>query len=500
MWEEDQTKKPLLSASQEQQKGKQKIGASRSCNDVLFVILFAACCVGMVVIASVAFSQGDPSKLIPDSEWTSRGIPTAQGYFTSAVAQLKADKDILIGAIAAAVLMGFAWIQAMKMFTTEFVYGSLIAGIAAVIGLGAYVVNMGIKQNDSSVKIVGYVIFGLDVLLVLLLIFLRKKISLTCAMFKEACRGVQHNPALFVALAIVVTAFLGFVAFWVSSFIYLWSIPDESVEVSPDGVPQFNEKVRNLLIYQVFGFLWVAAFLSAVYQHVVAGSVAGWYFSRDVMSAGKPRENALSSLFHAVTTSFGSLAFGALVLAFVQFLNFLLELSKKSNSKNKFLVCLVSCLQCVLACIEGIVQYINKFAYIYVAMHGYSFCHAARECFDLISRNFFSAVIMDTIAGFVLFVGKALFTALCTIITIGILDAQDRQLTAVTLGLVVVISFTVLHIISHVVGVSVDTVFVCYLEDLEMNKGENMYISPDLHALLQDAASRHKKDAANVNV
>jgi len=317
----------------------------------------------MVAIAIVAYSQGDPSKLIPQSEWT---FPEAQGYVTSAVAQAKADKDILIGVIAAAVLMGFAWIQAMKMFTTELVYGSLVAGVVAVAGLGGYVLNMGTKQDDTSIKIVSYVIFGLDVLLVLLIIFLRKKISLTCAMFKEACRGVQHNPALFVALAIVVAAFLAFVAFWVSSFMYLWSIPDSSVQVGPSDAPQFNQKVRNLLIYQVFAFLWVAAFLSGVYQHVVAGSVSGWYFSRDVMSAGKPRENAMTSLFHAVTTSFGSLAFGALVLAFVQFLNFLLELSKKSNSTNKFLVCLVSCLQCLLSCIEGIVKYINKFAYIYV--------------------------------------------------------------------------------------------------------------------------------------
>lgn len=28
--------------------------------------------------------------------------------------------------------------------------------------------------------------------------------------------------------------------------------------------------------------------------------------------------------------------------------------------------------------------------------------------------------------------------------------------------------------------------------DLEMNKGENLYISPDLHSLLQEAASKHK--------
>jgi hypothetical protein len=452
----------------------------------------------MVIISSVAFAKGDPKNLIPswsdDIDYT-----PAQGWFTNAVAQAKEDKDALIISVFAAVLLGFGWIQMMKMFTTEFVYGTLIVGVVAVVGLGGYVLNMGLKQNNDSIKVVAYVIFGLDVLLLLLIIFLRKKIALTCAMIKEACRGVQHNTLLLPVLAIVVSAFLAFAAFWVSSFIYLWSIPDASVPVGANGGPQFNEKVRNLMLFQVFAFLWIVAFLSAVYQHVVAGSVAGWYFSRDVMST-RPRENAFSSLFHALTTSSGSLAFGSLVLAFVQFLNFLLELTKKSNTKNRFLVCLISALQCLLGCIQGIVQYINKFAYIHIAMHGSSFCKGARSCFDLISRNFFSAVIMDTIAGFVLFVGKALFTALSTIITIAILDAGHRHISFVTLALSASLSFAVLHIISHVIGVSVDTVFVCYLEDLEMNKGENMYISPDLHSLLQESATKHKKENQTSNV
>jgi len=497
MWEDNSAKKPLLA---EGDKPKEKIGASRSCNDILFVVLFVACCVGFVIISCVAFSKGDPSQLVPSNEWSDQIVDRSQGWFTDAVAQAKKDKDILIGALAAAVLLGFGWIQLMKMFTKEFIYGTLIIGVLAVAGLGGFVLNMGFKQDQEGIMVVAYVIFALDAILVLLIFFLRKKIALTCAMFKEACRGIQHNTALFPVLAIVVAVFLGFAALWVASFIYLWSIPSDTVQVtgSDSQAPQFNEKVRNLLLFQVFAFLWIVGFLSAVYQHVVAGSVAGWYFSRDVVSAGKPRVNAFSSLFHAVTTSFGSLAFGSLILAIVQFMNFLLEQTKKSNSQNRLLVCLISCIQCILACIQGIVQYINKFAYIYVAMHGYSFCKAARECFELVSRNFFSAVIMDTITGFVLFVGKALFTALCTIIVVAVLDAQHRPLTAVTLGLTIVLSFSVLHIISHVVGVSVDTVFVCYLEDLEMNKGENMYISPDLHALLQESATKHKKDQSHV--
>jgi solute carrier family 44 protein 1 (choline transporter-like protein) len=485
-WDE-QSRAPLLASKEQNTKIAPK--ESRGCNDILFLILFVACAVGMVIISSVAFAKGDPKALVP--QWNPISDVMTQSWFTNAVAQAKQDQDALIISVGAAVLLGFAWIQMMKMFTTEFVYGTLVVGVLALAGLGGYVLNMGLQQKDNSISIVAYVMFGLDALLVLLIIFLRKKIALTCAMIKEACRGVQHNNMLFPVLSIVVALFLAFSAFWVAQFFYLWSIPDDSVVVQPGQLIKFNEKVRNLMIFQVFAFFWVVAFLSAVYQHVVAGSVAGWYFSRDVMG-GRSRTTAFSSLFYAVTTSAGSLAFGSLVLAFVQFLTFLLELSKRSNTKNRVLVCLINGLQCILGCIQGIVQYINKFAYIHVAMHGYSFCKAAHECFDLISRNLFSAVIMDTITGFVLFVGKVLFAALSTIITIGILDAKDHPVTSVTLGLSLVLSFAVLHITSHVIGVSVDTVFVCYLEDLELNKGENMYISPDVHSMLQEAAAKHK--------
>lgn len=143
-------------------------------------------------------------------------------------------------------------------------------------------------------------------------------------------------------------------------------------------------------------------------------------------------------------------------------------------------------------------RYVNKFAYIYVAMHGHSFCNGAKECFDLISRNFFATVIMDVISGFVLFMGKILFTAISVILTIGIIDNLGRNLSVVTVGLTGVISFIVLHIISHVIGVGINAVFVCYLEDLEHNKDGNMYISPDLHQMLQDKVNENRNKGVQV--
>jgi hypothetical protein len=43
-------------------------------------------------------------------------------------------------------------------------------------------------------------------------------------------------------------------------------------------------------------------------------------------------------------------------------------------------------------------------------------------------------------------------------------EYQQRALSMVTVAVAVAISFVVLHIISHIIGVAADTVFVCYLE------------------------------------
>jgi len=503
MWTEKDggASKPLLSTnSQPTKRFKSLHEDSRSCNDILFVVLFALCCAGMGVISGIAFKRGDPTLLIPsdDRPFVKYAEPTVQGWFTDAVAQAKMDSDILIGSVALAVVLGFVWIQLMKTFTKIFIYLSLFAGVAAVVALGGYFLSMGFQQHNEGIQIISYVLFALSAVLLIAIILLRKKIALTCAMFSETCRGVQHNPALFPVAMIVLAIFLGFAAYWVSSFIYLYSIPGESINPDSNAPVKFDEKIRNLMFFMVFGFLWMSAFLSAVFQHVVAGAIATWYFSRDVTGPRPVGSSSFTSLFRAFTTSLGSLAFGSLLIAIVEFMNFLLQTAKRHNSQNKLVYYVASCLQCVLGCIEGIVRYVNKFAYIYVAMHGHGFCKAAKECFDLVSRNFFTTVIMDVISGFVLFMGKILFTAISVIMTIGIIDHMGRQLSIVTVGLTGVISFIVLHIISHVIGVGINAVFICYLEDLESNKDGNVYISPDVHEMLQEKANENKNKTSKV--
>jgi hypothetical protein len=100
---------------------------------------------------------------------------------------------------------------------------------------------------------------------------------------------------------------------------------------------------------------------------IVAGVVSTWWF--DPSEASCCCSKAIwGSTVRATTTSFGSICFGSLLVAIIQTLRALVESARQDDDVEgcaAFLLCLVDC---CLRCLEGILEYFNKFAYIYVGM------------------------------------------------------------------------------------------------------------------------------------
>ncbi|EGG17189.1 hypothetical protein DFA_08176 [Cavenderia fasciculata] len=528
MWaQEEEVRKPLLSGGSDyygiddDSSSKKKSSSSSdvqgvrktSCNDILFLILFLGCVVAMAVISGFAYSRGNPSVLIPQNQIINTIGNQTEQVITSgiqnAVAQMRQNKDVLIYSVILSIALAAVWVELLKNFTRFFIYLTLCLGVALVVCLGGVFVFIGRKEDSEATQIVGYCLMASTIILIAVIIYLKKSIDLTCAMFTETCRGVQRNPSVFIVGFLVIIAFVGFLAYWTSSFIYLFSIPGQSITIGDSsdssdiiGLPHFNSKIRNLMFFMIFAFCWVTSFISAVFQHVVAGAVSHWYFSRNPTGETNiGNHNAFTSLGRALSTSMGSLALGSLIIGFIEFMGVMLRISKNTNAENKLLVFVINCLQCILSCVEGIVRWVNKFGYIYVSMHGYSFCKSTKDCFDMVSRNMFSAIIMDFIGSFVLLLGKFLVTAGTGIFSSLLLYALGRSLkdNALTVGLAALFAFCITNIFTHIIGIGTDTIFVCYLEDLEENgRDGNLYISSDLHELLQQKQSTlKKKDVEN---
>ena len=98
---------------------------------------------------------------------------------------------------------------------------------------------------------------------------------------------------------------------------------------------------------------------------IVAGVVSTWWFVPEEANHCCSKA-IMGSTLRATTTSFGSICFGSLLVAIIQTLRAMCESARNDNDMDgcaAFLLCIVDCL---LGCLEDILEYFNKFAYIYV--------------------------------------------------------------------------------------------------------------------------------------
>ena len=167
---------------------------------------------------------------------------------------------------------------------------------------------------------------------------------------------------------------------------------------------------------------------------------------------------------------------------------YLLEYSMKDRvSENMLLKLLFKCIHCLLYCIEKTVEYISLWGYIFVAVHGTSFC---RSCFDSFAfqLKYFSQTLVNKSVQFILkLMIKLTITVGCTFIAFCWLD-NDADFTAqynpIWPTIVVMLaSYIISGAFCTVFDVSIDTIYLCAFEDMERvknNAGATLYMSDDL--------------------
>lgn len=88
-------------------------------------------------------------------------------------------------------------------------------------------------------------------------------------------------------------------------------------------------------------------------------------------------------------------------------------IQKKAKKTGNKIVEYIACVcGCFLWCLEKIMKFINKHAYIITAIYGHSFCKAARKGFFLLLRNILRVAAVNILSTFVLFLGKVSFPEL----------------------------------------------------------------------------------------
>uniref|UniRef100_A0A672QNL0 Choline transporter-like protein n=1 Tax=Sinocyclocheilus grahami TaxID=75366 RepID=A0A672QNL0_SINGR len=322
----------------------------------------------------------------------------------------------------------------------------------------------------------------LEVIIIILLIFLRKRIRIAVELMKEASRAVGYvmsslfYPIFTFLLLTIVIAYWGVTAVFLStSSEPVYKVFNETdclharQTCDPEnftlstmkrdcprseclfafygGETPYHKYLVVLQFYNVFLFFWCANFVTALGQMTLAGAFASYYWAPNKPN-DMPAYPLCASLGRSLRYHTGSLAFGSLILAIVQIIRVLLEYidHKLKGAENKFAKFLLCCLKCCFWCLEKFIKFLNRNAYIMVAIYGKNFCRSARDAFFLLMRNVIRVVVLDKVTDFILFLGKLLIVGLTVLVG----------------------SYLIAHGFFSVYAMCVDTLFLCFCEYLPL--------------------------------
>ncbi|XP_063413197.1 choline transporter-like protein 1 isoform X1 [Mytilus trossulus] len=338
---------------------------------------------------------------------------------------------------------------------------------------------------------------GITIIILLLLLMMFKRIALVVQLFKEAAKAIRCIPFLLLQplwTLIILGGVLAALAI-IAAHIETSGIP---VVNNSTGIVKYDmeDTMRYLRWYHIFGILWISAFIVACQDMVIAGAIATWFFKRDKSQLGWP---VLASIKRLIRYHLGSVAFGSFIIALVRLARLVLGYiqNKLRGKVGKVTDFLLKMLQCCLWCFEKFLAYLNRNAYIEIAIYGYSFCRGAHKAFLLIVANALRVAAINSIGDFVLFLGKLSTMAIVLVIGHEFLKHRDDiNYMWAPITVAAAFGFAVSHCFLLVYEVAIDTIFLCFCEDCERNDGvtKPYYMSKDLMKYLNDSNKMIAKD------
>ncbi|XP_056153974.1 choline transporter-like protein 4 [Lampris incognitus] len=385
-------------------------------------------------------------------------------------------------------------------------------------------------------------------IILLTIIFLRTRILIAIALIREASKAISHMMSSLVYPLITFTLLVVCVAYWGTTALYLATSGgpvykvvalnstedgcrniNGTMDCNPENFTSndypgcssarcvfikyneeglFQRNLFNLQIYNVVAFLWCANFVIALGQCTLAGAFASYYWAFN-----KPKDIPFfpvsASFIRSLRYHVGSLAFGALILTLVQIIRIILEYidHKTRSAQNacaRFLMC---CLKCCFWCLERFIKFLNRNAYIMIAIYGKNFCTSAKDAFSLLMRNIIRVVVLDKVTDVLLFFGKLLVVGGVGVLSFfffsGRIPLPGSTFRSENLNYYWMPIFTVVfgaYFIAHgffsVYNMCVDTLFLCFLEDLERNDGSERkpyFMSKNLMEILNKSNKAPKR-------
>lgn len=437
------------------------------------------------------------------------------GSFGRMMSDLGKSAGALAAAAFIAMAAGFIYMWLLWFLGPCLVYSSIVVFII-VCGVAGYLVYSharGMPSGDEKavLSIVGIALWVVDVLFILVIIAVRKSISVAVTCLKEATLAIRSMKRILL-LPLVKFVLLFILAIWfVLVAVYLASsgtwkqttvtVPGTGLDV-PFKTVEFNNTLRYMGLYHFFGLLWTVSFILAVADIIIAGSVGHWYFTPLENGEKNVQSPIAKSIGNALKRQLGAAAFGSLVLAIVMFVKWALRYAHKKlhdagadrSALVKFAMCMCMC--CV-HCFECCVKFLDRQAYIHMALFGGGFCASARAAFSLIARNAIRLAGITMIGSLFSILGIGLVVAITAVATYFIVTSSAytgvEGLSSPALPVIfsIIISYAIASVFMTVLDMAINTILHCFVADEEANDGHPQFLGADSDL---PAVARKKKN------
>jgi choline transporter-like protein 2/4/5 len=331
------------------------------------------------------------------------------------------------------------YIKLLEWITKPLLYTSLVLILVLGVATGYYAYKETIKIEDKTsdeykIAVGGSAIIWIIVgLYVIFICCFWKSIALGASIMEAASEFITNNKRIIFLPPIAYLLCIPVIVWWTSATVYIYSLGTPKYEEKSFIATMENTDQSNyMLIFMLFGLFWIIAFFIAVQTFATSCTTCLWYFTGSASDSGvKGTYSVWMAVKWGVRYHLGSLAFGAFLVAVVtmirvifEYIIYQYEKSGAADKDNAIYKCVKCCIRGVLKCLDCCVKYINKNAYIQIALHNSTFCTAAKESFFLNMRNGgrFSAVSL--IGSILTIIGKGLVTVACTFLTIVLIDVM----------------------------------------------------------------------------
>lgn len=246
--------------------------------------------------------------------------------------------------------------------------------------------------------------------------------------------------------------------------------------------------MKLIVLAMVFGILWVLAWWSYSSRFVIMASAATYYFNSNAEKEGSAELGFAIKLTHFYHT--GTIAIGAFIIAVVQMIriifSYIAQKAAAASGGNKAVQIIICIGECILKCIEKIVDYINSAAFAYIAITGDNFCMGAWNGFLLNVKHMLAFTFANFIAKVFIFLGKmALVVVNCFFLIFILKDITGEADKIHSIGGPILVTGLITYIAGSLfLGIfssAVMALMTCLAVDMDLHDGDPQYGPQTFH-------------------